>query len=295
MAIRVVTDSSADLPPELARRFDITVVPCYVMLGDRSHRDGLDITADEFYRYLLSSPGLPTTAQPSVADFQAVYADLLGQGHHVLSIHISQKLSGTLNSAERARALFGDDGAGRVEIVDSRLASISLGLVALAAAQAAQAAGSLQGLASQVRQDLPLTHGLIMLDTLEYLQKGGRIGKAQAFLGSVLNVKPILRLQDGEVHPLERLRNRERAVGRLVEMARELAPVRRLAVIHSTAPDQAEALRRRLADLLPFDEIVLTRFGPTLGTYVGPGALGVGLTCTEDMAAEMGPHDILES
>jgi DegV family protein with EDD domain len=284
MAIRIVTDSSADLPPELARRSDITVVPCYVMLGDRSHRDGLDITPDEFYRHLVSSPRLPTTAQPSVADFQAVYGDLLGQGHQVLSIHISQKLSGTLNSAERARALLGNAGAGRVEIVDSRLASISLGLVALAAAQAAQsaqAAGSLQGLASRVRQDLPLTHGLFMLDTLEYLQKGGRIGKAQAFLGSVLGVKPILRLQDGEVHPVERLRNRERAVGRLIAMARELAPARRLAVVHSTSPDQAAALRHRLADLLPFDEIVSTRFGPALGTYVGPGALGIGLTCAE--------------
>jgi DegV family protein with EDD domain len=281
MAIRVVTDSSADLPPELARRFEITVVPCYVMLGDRSHRDGLDITPDEFYHHLLSSPGLPTTAQPSVADFQAVYAGLLGQGHDVLSVHVSQKLSGTLNSAERARALLGNNGAGRVEIVDSRLASISLGLVALAAAQTAQATDSLQGLASRVRQDLPLTHGLFMLDTLEYLQKGGRIGKAQAFLGAVLGVKPILQLKDGEVHPVERLRNRERAVGRLIAMARELAPARRLAVIHSTAPDQAEALRHRLADLLPLDEIVSARFGPTLGTYVGPGALGIGLTCAE--------------
>ena len=263
---------------------DITVVPLYVMLGDTSHRDGLDITPDEFYRHLVSSPKLPTTAQPSVADFQAVYGDLLGQGHQVLSIHISQKLSGTLNSAEQARTLLGNDGASRVEIVDSRLASISLGLVALAAAQAAQAAESLQGLANRVHQDLPLTHALIMLDTLEYLQRGGRIGKAQAFLGSVLSVKPILRLQDGEVHPAERPRNRERAVGRLIEMARELAPVRRLAVIHSTTPDQAEALRHRLADLLPFDEIVSTRFGPILGTYVGPGALGIGLTCASESA-----------
>jgi DegV family protein with EDD domain len=284
MTIRIVTDSSADLPLELARRSNITVVPCYVMLGDRSHRDGLDITPDEFYRHLLSNPRLPTTAQPTVADFQAVYAGLLGQGHQVLSIHVSQKLSGTLNSAEQARSLLGNNAAVSIEIVDSRLASISLGLVALAAAQTAQAAGSLQDLASRVRQDLPLTHGLFMLDTLEYLQKGGRIGKAQAFLGAVLGVKPILQLKDGEVHPVERLRNRERAVGRLIGMARELAPVRRLAVVHSTAPDQAGALRRQLADLLPFDEIVSTRFGPTLGTYVGPGALGIGLTCAEGPA-----------
>ncbi len=129
-----------------------------------------------------------------------------------------------------------------------------------------------------MRRDLPLTQCFFLLDTLEYLQKGGRIGKAHAFLGSVLGVKPILTIRDGEVHPMERPRNRERALRRLVDLAHEQAPLRQLAVIYSTEPDLAEGLRGRLSGLLPENEIVITRFGPTLGTYVGPKALGIALT-----------------
>ena len=275
MTARIVTDSSADLPPELARRGDITVIPCYVVLDDVNYQDGVDLSPDDFYHRLVTSPRLPTTAQPSVADFQAVYQGLLDQGHHVVSIHVSGKLSGTLNSAEQARASLGESSP--IEIIDSRLASISLGLVTLAAAQLAQAGEPYQEVAEQVRRDLPKTHGFFVLDTLEYLQKGGRIGKAQAFLGSLLSVKPILTLQDGECHPVERQRSRERAVRRMVAMLRELAPVRQLAVIYSTEPDQAAELRRQLSDLLSEESMVTGRFGPTLGTYLGPNALGVAL------------------
>ena len=276
MATRIVTDSSSDLPSELASRWDITVIPCYVVVDDVTYKDGVDLSPDEFYHRLVSGPRVPTTSQPSAADFQAVYQDLLDQGHQVISIHVSGKLSGTLNSAEQAKASLGESTS--IEIIDSRLASMPLGLVALAAAQLGQSADSYQQVADQVRSDLPKTHGFFVLDTLEYLQKGGRIGKAQAFLGSLLNVKPILKLQDGECHPVERQRNRERAVRRMVELLRELAPVRQLAVIYSTEPDQAAELRRRLSDLLPEEEIITSRFGPTLGTYLGPQALGVALT-----------------
>ena len=275
MAIRIVTDSSADLPPQIAQRYKITVVPCYVVSDDRPYRDGVDITPDEFYSRLASKSRLPTTAQPSVADFQAVYAELLGQGHQVVSIHVSGKLSGALNAANQARSALGDDAAAGVEILDSQLASIPLGLVAISAAQRADGGDSCQQVAVQARRDLPLTNCFFVLDTLEYLQKGGRIGKARAFLGSVLDVKPILTIQDGEVHPLERPRNRERALRRLVELAHQMAPLRQLAVIHSTEPQQAEALRNDLSGLLAHDEIVLARFGATLGTYLGPKALGV--------------------
>jgi DegV family protein with EDD domain len=211
-----------------------------------------------------------------VADFQEVYGDLVAKGQHIISIHVSGKLSGTLNSAEQARASLG--GPVPIEIIDSQLASMGLGLVVLAAAQLAHRAMTYQQVAQQVRQDLSRTHALFLLDTLEYLQKGGRIGKAQAFVGSLLNVKPLLKLQDGEVHPVERPRNRERGLRRMVGLVRELAPARQLAVIHSTEPEQAERLRQQLADLLPESEIIISRFGPTLGTYVGPKALGVAVT-----------------
>jgi DegV family protein with EDD domain len=276
MATRIVTDSSADLPPELARRWGIPIIPCNVVLDDLNYKDGVDLLPDEFYRRLLSSPRLPTTSQPSVADFQQVYRNLLDQGHSIVSIHVSGKLSGTVNSAEQARASLGDSVP--IEIIDSRLASIGLGLVVLAAAQLAQGEIAYQEVAEQVRRDLPRNHAIFVLDTLEYLQRGGRIGKAQALVGSLLSVKPILKLQDGQPHPVERPRTRERALNRLVELVRDLAPVRQLAVIYSTELDQAEALQRRLAALLPEDQIVVSRFGPVVGTYVGPKALGVGLT-----------------
>jgi DegV family protein with EDD domain len=277
MAIRIVADSAADLPPELAQQWNITVVPCYVIANDVIYRDGVDILPDQFYHQLETNPRLPTTAQPSAADFQSVYQGLLAQGHQIISIHLSSKLSGTLNSAEQARASLGDEAGRSIEIIDSQLASVPLGLVALAAAQKAQNSDSPRQLAEQVRQDLPLATGFFLLETLEYLQRGGRIGKAHAFLGSVLGVKPILTIRDGEAHPMERLRNRDRAVRRLVELAGQLAPLRHLAVIYSTERERAEDLRGRLSSLAPQNEIIVTRFGPTLGTYAGPGALGVGL------------------
>ncbi len=273
-----MTDSASDLPADLAESWNITVVPCYVVLGDRSLRDGVDISADEFYSRLTSEARLPTTAQPTAADFQAVYEELLGQGHQVVSIHISGKLSGTLNSAHQAREALSGGAAANVEIVDSLLASIPLGLVAMSAAERAKQAESHQEVAEAARRDASVTNGFFVVDTLEYLQKGGRIGRAQAFLGSVLNVKPILSIQDGEAHPLERVRNLDRAVRRLAALAHEMAPLNRAAVIYSTDPEQAETLRGALSDLMDTNAIVVARFGPTLGTYLGPKAVGVAVS-----------------
>jgi len=282
MAIRIVTDSSSDLPRHLAEQWSISVVPCYVVIDDHPFRDGVEIPPDEFYQKLASNARLPTTTQPSAADFQTVYGELLGQGHQIVSIHVSGKLSGTLNSAEQAKVALGEAAAG-IEIVDSRLVSIPLGLMALAAAQMAGQAGSPQEVADQARRDVPLTNGFFMLDTLEYLRKGGRIGKAHAFVGSVLGVKPILTIRDGEAHPVERPRNRDRATRRLVELAHELSPFSHLAVIYSTEPEQAEDLRGRLSGLLPSDDVVVARFGPTLGTYIGPKSLGVAFVRAGDI------------
>ncbi len=276
MTIRIVTDSSADLPADLVQKHAITVLPCYVVVDDQTFKDGVEIQPDEFYRRLQSKGRTPTTAQPTVADFQEVYRHLVGRGDQVISIHVSAKLSGTLNSAEQAKASL-EDGA-PVEIIDSRLASMPLGLVVLDAAIIAAEGGDYLQAAAKVRERLGLHHGLFALDTLEYLHKGGRIGKARAFMGSVLNVKPILRLQDGEAHPVERPRNRERAMRRLVELTQELAPVHRLAVIYSTDPVRMAELKQELTGLVPAGQIIEARFGSTLGTYIGPDALGVAVT-----------------
>lgn len=276
MAIRIVTDSSSDLPPALAEQWNITVVPCNVVIDDVNYKDGVDLMPDEFFRRLPGAARLPTTSQPTVSDFQPVYQRLVGQGHQVISIHVSGKLSGTINSAAQASAALGESAP--VEVIDSQLASIALGLVALRAARLASEGASYPEVAERVRERLPRTQCILALDTLEYLQKGGRIGKAQAFLGSVLSVKPILKLEDGEVQPLERPRNLDRASSRLADLARGYAPLQQLAVIYSTEPERAAMLRDSLADLVPESEIVTARFGPTLGTYVGPRAFGLGLT-----------------
>ncbi len=276
MTIRIVTDSSCDLPSGLIEQYGIRVLPCYVVVDDQTFKDGVEIQADDFYRRLLADGRTPTTAQPTPSDFQTVYRELVGQGDQIISIHVSSKLSGTLNSAQQAKASLNDGSA--VEIIDSQLASIPLGLAVLDAAIMASKGGSVHDIAGQIRQNIGLHHGLFALDTLEYLQKGGRIGKARAFMGSVLHVKPILRLQDGEAHPVERPRNRERAMRRLVELAQELAPVRRLAVIYSTDPDRMAELKQGLTGILPADQIIESRFGSTLGTYIGPDALGVAVT-----------------
>lgn len=283
MAIRVVTDSASDLTPELAARWNITVVPCYVIIGDRSYKDGVDLSADEFYSQLTSNSRLPTTTQPSAADFQAVYQDLLSHGHRVLSIHVSGKLSGTLNSAQQARTALGEEAAANVEIVDSELASVPLALLVASAAESAEGSDSLQEMGQKARQAAAAIDCFFVPDTLDYLQRGGRIGKASAFLGSVLSVKPILTVRNGEVHPLERTRNLDRAINRMAELARGQAPVRQLAVMYSTKREQADALRNNLSGLLAGEDIVIARFGPTLGTYLGPAAVGVALARGDDI------------
>ena len=275
MSIRIVTDSSADLPPEIVGQWEITVVPCNVVIDDVTYKDGVDISADEFYQKLTTSARAPTTSQPSPADIQAVYQRLMEEGHQILSIHVSGKLSGTVNAAEQARTALGDSAS--IMVMDSQIASLSLGLLAISAAKQAREGLSLEELAEAVRSEVTLTHCILALDTLEYLQKGGRIGKAQAFLGSVLSVKPILKVQDGEVHPVERPRNMDRAVRRLAELAGEYAPIRQLGVIYSTEPGRAVTLKEQLGDLFSADDVITSRFGPTLGTYVGPKAVGVAI------------------
>lgn len=276
MAIKIVTDSVADLPPALASANGITVVPAYVIIGDETLRGGVDITADGFYERLTTLPRLPTTSQPTIADFHEVYQRLLDQGHQIVSIHCSSKLSGTVNSAAQAKAALGDGAP--IEIVDSELASAPEGLAALNAAQWANEMPDCHELAHRVRQSLSRYRCYVLLDTLEYLQKGGRIGKAAAFVGGMLKVKPILTIQDGEVHPVERPRSRERGRARLVELVRGLAPLRQINISYSTDREQALALRAELASMVDPDCLIESRFGPALGTYVGPNALGVSVT-----------------
>ena len=222
MTVRVITDSTADLPPEMAAELGIEVVPLNVHFGTDTFRDGIDLSADEFYERLVASSCPPTTSQPSVGAFLEVYQKALEGADGIVSVHISAKLSGTWNSAIQAREQLADPS--RVQVVDTGQASMGLGWVAVAAARAAQAGASLEEVAREAQSTAEQVRVLFLVDTLEFLQKGGRIGKAQAMFGSVLSIKPLLTIQEGEVHPMERVRTRGKGVARLVQLVQEAAP-----------------------------------------------------------------------
>jgi DegV family protein with EDD domain len=252
----------------------VIVVPLKVRFGDSEYQDGVNIDADRFYQLLMSSPKFPVTSQPSVGEFLQVYKELTDRGHQILSIHISAKLSGTYNSAVQAKNTL--EAKDKVEVFDSAHVSLSLGLMVLEAARLAAEGQSMQDiLVKTLEQSRDKFHLFGVMGTLEYLQKGGRIGKAQAFLGSLLNIKPIVAIKEGVVHPVERVRSRAKAVDRVVAMVKELAPVRSIAVIHSTAPEEAEQLARRLSEFVPVEGIIRARIGPVVGAYIGPGGVGV--------------------
>ena len=267
MAVRVVTDSTADLPEALARELGITVVPLNVHFGDETLRDGVDIAPDEFYRRLVASPRPPTTSQPSVGLFLDTYSKLLDQGDEIVSIHVSSLVSGTHNSAIQAVQ---ELGPGRpIAVVDSLQASLSLGLPAIAAARAAQSGAGLDEVRSVAEGASSRARLFGLLETLEYLQRGGRIGRAQAWVGTLLRIKPLLTIEDGVAHPLERVRTRSKGVERLGALVRELAPLDDLAVLHADTPDDAAALAERVAESLPGRALTLSQFGPVMGPTWG--------------------------
>jgi DegV family protein with EDD domain len=271
MTVKIVTDSSADLPEELVKALGITVVPLYVRFGDEVLRDRVDISEDEFYQRLTEGSVHPSTTQPSPQDFVDVYQKLAKGADGIVSIHISAKLSGTCSSALQAKGMVAKECS--VEVVDSETLSMALGLIVIAAARAAKAGKSLDEVEAVARQTMPEIRLLALLDTLKYLMLGGRIGKAKALLGSILNVKPILTLKDGEVVPGGQVRTRAKGLDRLFEFVQSTANIQELAVVHSTTPDEAEALAERIGEVYDRKKIIMSRLGPVLGVHIGPAAL----------------------
>lgn len=273
MAIRIVTDSCADIPDAVAEAHSIAVAPLYVTVDSETYRDGVDIDADRFYSLLEMVERPPTTSQPSVADFQEIYERLLDQGHEIVSVHVSSRLSGALNSARQAAEALGAQS--RIEVIDSRLSGGAQGLLSISAARWAEETSDPREVAGRVEGAVARTHGLVMLDTLEYLRRGGRIGKVQFVLASALRFKPILGVRDGEPYLVDRPRTRKRALDRLVETVRGLASIHRLHLSYTTGEDDARALHDRLADLVEPENLVESRIGPVLGTHLGPNAVSV--------------------
>jgi DegV family protein with EDD domain len=276
--VAIVTDSTAYIPAELLRSYDVKVVPLQVIWGEQTFRDNVDITPAEFYDRLPKVKAHPTTSQPSPAAFKDIYEPLLAEGFDILSVHISAKLSGTIDSATQAKQLL--PGAA-IEIVDSMSTSLCLGFPVLAAARAAAQGSSLAECKAIAEQGIKNTGVLFAVNTLEYLRKGGRIGGAQAFLGTALNLKPILEVRDGRIEAVERVRTMNKAIDRLLELAAERIGSRRpisLAVVHAAAPEAADALLARLRTLYSVSDVseaVISPVSPTLGVHVGPGTLGI--------------------
>ena len=273
MAVKIVTDSSADLPAQLVEELGITVVPLYLRFGEEVYRDRVDISEDEFYQRLTHDPIHPSTTQPTPQDFADVYQKLSKEADGIVSIHISSKLSGTCNSALQAKDLI-EKGC-PIEVVDSQTLTMGLGIISIAAATVAKAGGGLQEVVAEVKQATPNIHLLGLLDTLKYVLLGGRIGKAKALLGSILNVKPLLKLQDGEVMPAGQARTRSKGMDRLFDFAKNAAEIQDLAVVYNTTPDEAQSLVERIGSVFDKEKIRLARVGPMLGVHMGPGALVV--------------------
>ena len=273
MAVKIVTDSLSDITSDIAQGLGITVVPLTVSFGKESFLDRVTMTTDEFYYRLTHDPIWPTTTQPPPGDFINVYNKLAEETDEILVITLSTKLSGTYQSALNAKSLV--EKKCRIELIDSQTVAMGLGLIVIAAAKAAQAGANLDKVADLVRRAIPRSHLIAYFDTLKYLAKGGRIGKAQGLLGAMLSIKPILTTKDGEMSPLTRVRSRAAGMDYIYNSVAGISHIEELAVEHATTPDDADKLVERLSSLFPKERIYRSTISPVVGTYAGPGAMAV--------------------
>jgi DegV family protein with EDD domain len=271
MPVRIITDSVADIPSQVVRELGITVIPVLVRFGEETYRDGIDMTTDQFYERLVHSRVMPVTSVPSLDMFARTYARLAEETDEVLAIMLSAKLSGIYNAALQSVSLL--ESKCRIEVVDSKLAVMAQGFVVIEAARAAQAGACLDEILEIVKRNLPRADMRAALDTLEYLQRGGRIGKAQAFMGSVLKINPIITLKDGLVEPISRVHSRAKAIDTLYNFAASYSHIDGLAVEDAACPEDGDLLVERLGAIFPRERILRSRTTPVIGTHTGPGLL----------------------
>lgn len=274
--VRIVTDSTADLPPELVEQYGITVVPLKVFFGSDYFLDGIDLTKEEFFQRMAASKELPTTSQPTPNEFAEAYRPLVEEGADIVSIHISSHMSGTVQSAQLAKTMLNYDG---LEVIDSQAVSVLLGMVVLGAARAAEAGHSRAEVVALAHSIMANHKVYFMVDTLEYLQRGGRIGKAQAFLGTVLNVKPVCTIKEGIIYPYEKVRGRKKALGRMVQLLAGGFNGEPLFcfMTHGNDPEGLEYTKGLVREQLNCAEIMDCQMGSVVGTHAGPGIIGVAI------------------
>jgi DegV family protein with EDD domain len=268
--VHIVTDSTSDIPDDVREGLPVTVVPLSVEIEGTVYTDGVDLSREDFLGHLRRGV-LPRTSQPSVGTFQETYQKLLDQEQEIVSIHIAAPFSGTLNSANQAKALIDE---GRVHTIDSGTLSMGLGFLVLEAAEKAAAGEDAASIAAYIEQRKEDQRLYATLETLEFLQKGGRIGRAAAMLGSALQLKPVVQVRNGVVEPVERVRTYRRALDRLAKTFAETGQYDRVAVLHLGAQKEADRLIERVNETQPDLDVVVGQIGTVIGTYGGPGVVG---------------------
>ncbi len=279
--IKIVTDIEAGLTPELMERFDIKTMPLWIHFGEESYQEGVNLTRDEFYERLTTTSAFPKTSQASVGQFIELYRPLVEAGHEILSIHISSGLSGTYQSALGAAQQLPE---AKISVVDSRLATIAQSMLVWRAAEWVENGLSREEIVTRLQPMIKHMRVFFLVDTLEYLRRGGRIGGAAALLGTLLQVKPILILQEGLIDTYDKERTRKRALVRLRELVLEVVGGNTgvdLGVVHVLCPDVAEMLAEKLSAGLKPKRVLVDLMGPGVGAHVGPGMVGVGVYCDE--------------
>jgi DegV family protein with EDD domain len=277
--IAILTDTSAYLPDDLLQQYDIHVIPLIVIFGEETLLDVVDIDISEFHRRLSEGPVHPSTTQPNPEDFIAIFDKLAEDYDGIVAIHLSSDLSGTINSALVAAEQFDRV---PVRVIDSRSTTMGLGQAVLEAAKAASAGKSIDEVEQAARDVCEKVKVLFVVDTLEYLHKGGRIGGASRFLGTALGLKPLLHINDGRVDGLEKVRTKRKAVERMLELAGEYSngePVN-ISVLHAAVPEEAEALKATVMERFECKDLHITDLSPAIATHAGPGTLGIAI-CPE--------------
>ena len=276
--VAIVTDSTSNIPDENLENLPIIQVPLQLNWGENTYRDGIDLSAEEFYTRLQTASVMPSTSQPTPSIFESIYRDLLQKGYDIVSIHISSRLSGTLDSAIQAKNRIA---SGRIAVMDSLTASMAQGFIVLTAARAAASGATFDECRKLASEAVKKTGILFVVKTLEFLRRGGRIGGAAALLGTALNLKPILTVRDGQVEAQEKIRTMNKALDRcldiLLDRVKGKFPLH-LALLHANAPEEAQNLFTMVKEKLgnnAMTEILFNQVSPVIGTHTGPGTVGI--------------------
>jgi DegV family protein with EDD domain len=276
MAIKVVTDSTSDLDKDTAKDLSVEIVPLNVHFGDEVYKDGIEINSDDFFDKLINGTVFPKTSQPSVGEFIDVYEKLGNDGSDIISIHISDQLSGTINSARQAAKHL--EGKIKVHIIDSKQISISLGLITISAAKAVKEGKTLNEVLDLTESLIARSHVFTALDTLEYLEKGGRIGKAKSLVGKILNFKPIIGSADGIIDAFGRGRSNTACMIKLEELVKSTGEIESIGIVYSTDKSLADKFSEQITQNLKLEKPPKSyQIGPVIGVYGGPNVIGVGI------------------